>query len=44
MIRKLDLKISQEIARGSVIPAHPLALTAERRLDRDAKGPSRATT
>ncbi len=33
MIHKLDLKISQEIARGSVIPAHPLALTAERRLD-----------
>jgi hypothetical protein len=33
MSHKLDLKISQEIARGSVIPAHPLALTAERRLD-----------
>ena len=33
MIHMLDLKISQEIARGQIIPAHPLALTAERRLD-----------
>jgi hypothetical protein len=33
MSHTLDLKISQEIARGTVIPAHPLALTAERRLD-----------
>ena len=33
MIHKLDLKISQLIARGTVIPAHPLALTADRRLD-----------
>lgn len=30
---KVDPKISSEIARGIFIPAHPLALTAERRLD-----------
>jgi len=28
-----DLEIREELARGVVIPAHPLALTAERRLD-----------
>ncbi len=33
MIHKLDLEISQKLARGTVIPAHPLALTADRRLD-----------
>ena len=33
MNHKLDARISQEIARGVAIPAHPLALTAERRLD-----------
>jgi dihydrodipicolinate synthase/N-acetylneuraminate lyase len=33
MSHTLDLRISQEIARGVVIPAHPLALTKERRLD-----------
>jgi dihydrodipicolinate synthase/N-acetylneuraminate lyase len=33
MIHKLDLKISQKIVQGTVIPAHPLALTAERHLD-----------
>ncbi len=33
MTHKLDLKISQKIARGTVIPAHPLALTADRHLD-----------
>jgi dihydrodipicolinate synthase/N-acetylneuraminate lyase len=33
MIHSLDLKIGPEIAKGTFIPAHPLALTAERRLD-----------
>ncbi len=33
MTHKLGLKISQKIAQGTVIPAHPLALTADRRLD-----------
>jgi hypothetical protein len=33
MSHALDSKISQELARGIVIPAHPLALTADRRLD-----------
>jgi len=33
MAQKLDAKIGQVLARGVVIPAHPLALTVERRLD-----------
>src|ERR1035438_2587875 len=33
MSHTLDSRISQEIARGVAIPAHPLALTPERRLD-----------
>jgi len=33
MSQTLDPKIGQIIARGTVIPANPLALTAERRLD-----------
>jgi hypothetical protein len=33
MIHKLDPRVSEAIDRGMVIPAHPLALTAERRLD-----------
>jgi hypothetical protein len=33
MTRRLDRKIWQVLARGTVIPAHPLALTADRRLD-----------
>ena len=33
MTKRLDTKIRQFLARGTVIPAHPLALTAERRLD-----------
>lgn len=33
MAQKLDAKIGQALSRGAVIPAHPLALTAERRLD-----------
>jgi hypothetical protein len=33
MSHTLDSMISQELARGTVIPAHPLALTADRRLD-----------
>jgi hypothetical protein len=33
MTLKLSNRISQLLARGAVIPAHPLALTAERRLD-----------
>lgn len=33
MSRTLDPKVSELLARGAVIPAHPLALTAERRLD-----------
>ena len=33
MAAKLDPTIRQVLARGTVIPAHPLALTAERRLD-----------
>jgi hypothetical protein len=32
-IHKLDSRISNELGQGMVIPAHPLALTAERRLD-----------
>ena len=33
MSRTLDPTVSELIARGAAIPAHPLALTAERRLD-----------
>jgi dihydrodipicolinate synthase/N-acetylneuraminate lyase len=33
MAKQLNPKILQALARGTVIPAHPLALTAERRLD-----------
>jgi dihydrodipicolinate synthase/N-acetylneuraminate lyase len=33
MAQELDTRIQQILARGVVIPAHPLALTAERRLD-----------
>jgi hypothetical protein len=33
MARQLDPRIRQVLARGTVIPAHPLALSAERRLD-----------
>src|SRR5579864_645749 len=33
MARQLDPRIRQVLARGTVIPAHPLALTAERVLD-----------
>src|SRR5580765_8319715 len=33
MGRGLDSKISQVLTKGTVIPAHPLALNAERRLD-----------
>src|SRR5882672_10835517 len=33
MARQLDPRIRQVLTRGTVIPAHPLALTAERRLD-----------
>lgn len=31
--KPLDPRVSQVLARGAVIPAHPLALTAERRLN-----------
>jgi hypothetical protein len=33
MAKELDARIRQALARGAVIPAHPLALTCERRLD-----------
>src|SRR5438876_12230744 len=33
MARQLDPRIQQVLKRGTVIPAHPLALTSERRLD-----------
>src|SRR4029077_286369 len=33
MAPQLDARIRQVLARGAVIPAHPLALTAERQLD-----------
>ena len=33
MAKQLDPGIRQVLARGTVIPAHPLALTADRRLD-----------
>lgn len=33
MARQLDPRIRQVLQRGTVIPAHPLALTADRRLD-----------
>ncbi len=33
MIQQLDTRISEQLGEGLVIPAHPLALTAERRLD-----------
>lgn len=33
MPKKLDFRIQSVLARGTVIPAHPLALTAERRMD-----------
>ena len=32
MSRPIDAGIAEQLARGAVIPAHPLALTAERRL------------
>src|SRR5437016_7585140 len=33
MARQLDPTIRRVLARGAVIPAHPLALTAQRKLD-----------
>ena len=33
MTNLIDKRIKEELAQGMVIPAHPLALTAERRLD-----------
>jgi hypothetical protein len=33
MAKQLDPKIRTVLERGTVIPAHPLALTAERHLD-----------
>src|SRR5438309_5404545 len=33
MATQLDPRIRQVLARGTVVPAHPLALTGERRLD-----------
>ena len=33
MTRPFDKRIQAVLARGTVIPAHPLALTADRRLD-----------
>jgi len=33
MGQPLDLSIAHQLAQGAVIPAHPLALTADRRLD-----------
>src|SRR2546430_14001127 len=33
MRRQLDSRVGQVLARGTVIPAHPLALRADRRLD-----------
>src|SRR2546427_9377717 len=33
MAKELDPRIRQVLARGTVIPAHPLALTADRKLD-----------
>src|SRR2546421_503585 len=33
MAKQLDPRIRQVLARGTVIPAHPLALTADQRLD-----------
>src|ERR1700731_1887650 len=33
MARQLNSKVHEVLRRGTVIPAHPLALTAERRLD-----------
>jgi len=33
MARQLDSKVHEVLREGTVIPAHPLALTAERRLD-----------
>src|SRR3982075_2670967 len=33
MAKELDARIRRVLARGAVIPAHPLALTADRRLD-----------
>jgi hypothetical protein len=33
MGEKLDIKVQQVLKRGTVIPAHPLALNADRRLD-----------
>src|SRR5438270_13560905 len=33
MVRQLHPTIRRVLARGAVIPAHPLALTADRRLD-----------
>ncbi|MGH9854597.1 MAG: dihydrodipicolinate synthase family protein, partial [Blastocatellia bacterium] len=32
-MRLIDRKISEKLRDGVVIPAHPLALTAERKLD-----------
>lgn len=33
MVQKLDIKLQQVLKYGTVIPAHPLALNADRRLD-----------
>src|SRR5438445_8430554 len=33
MAKELDPRIRQVLARGTVIPAHPLALTSDRKLD-----------
>ena len=33
MVQKLDKRIQQVLRKGTVIPAHPLALSAERKLD-----------
>src|ERR1700687_1031287 len=33
MTAKLNIKIQQALKRGTLIPAHPLALNADRRLD-----------
>jgi hypothetical protein len=37
-------RLRARLAEGLVIPAHPLALTAERRLDEKRQPPSPATT
>src|SRR6516162_3172766 len=33
MPAKLDMRVQQVLARGTVIPGHPLALTSDRRFD-----------